>query len=140
MQKVDARKALRQLPDLQEQATDAVNCLNCAACCKNYSPRFKTHYMKRICQLLRLKESAFIERYLRLDKDGNYVAKSSPCPFLGADNGCSICEHPPSDCRRFPYTDEDVLLRRPALTVKNASFCPILFLVLEALVPAIPGK
>lgn len=140
LQKVDARKALRQLPDLHEQATEAVNCLNCATCCKNYSPRFKTPDIKRISKLLRLKESAFIEQYLRLDEDGDYVTKSSPCPFLGADNACSIYEDRPSDCRRFPYTDEDVLLRRPALTLKNASFCPIVYLVLEALAPAAPGK
>ncbi|MCR6721227.1 MAG: hypothetical protein NVV59_13300 [Chitinophagaceae bacterium] len=42
-------------------------------------------------------------------------------------------EDRPSDCRRFPYTDEDVLLKRPALTLKNSTFCPISFYVLERL-------
>jgi len=70
---------------------------------------------------------------LRLDEDGDYVVKQSPCPFLGDDNFCSIYEHRPSDCARFPYTDEDVIWRRQALTLKNSSFCPIVYGVLEKL-------
>ena len=106
----------------------------CAMCCKNYSPRFKTPDIKRISKHLKMKESVFIDTYLKLDEDGDYVAKSMPCPFLGADNYCSIYEQRPSDCVRFPYTDEDVILKRPALTLKNSSFCPIVFYVMENLV------
>jgi uncharacterized protein len=82
---------------------------------------------------LGMKESAFIETYLRVDEDGDFVVKSSPCPFLGADNFCSIYDVRPSDCERFPYTDEDVIIKRQKLTLKNASFCPITFYVLERL-------
>lgn len=80
-----------------------------------------------------MKEGAFIETYLRVDEDGDFVAKTTPCPFLGADNFCSIYGERPSDCRRFPYTDEDVIVKRQALTLKNSSFCPITFYVLEKL-------
>lgn len=134
--KADKNKVLRQLPDLHEEATQAVDCLQCASCCKSFSPRFKTPDVKRIAKLLRLKESVFIETYLRVDEDGDFVVKSSPCPFLGADNFCRIYEDRPSDCRRFPYTDEDVLLKRATLTLKNSSFCPITFFVLEKLLQA----
>jgi hypothetical protein len=81
-----------------------------------------------------MKESAFIEKYLNLDVDGDYVVKSSPCPFLGPDNFCSIYEVRPSDCARFPYTDEDVLIKRQNITLKNSSFCPIVYHVLERLI------
>ncbi|MFX9073394.1 YkgJ family cysteine cluster protein, partial [Acinetobacter baumannii] len=70
-------------------------------------------------------------QYLTLDMEGDYVAKSAPCPFLGTDNACSIYENRPSDCARFPYTDEDVLLKRPHITLKNSEFCPAVFYVLE---------
>lgn len=133
LQRADARKVLRQLPDLHEEATAANDCLSCAACCKNYSPRFKTPDVKRISKHLRLKESVFIETYLNVDEDGDFVVKSSPCPFLATDNYCSIYDVRPSDCARFPYTDEDVLLKRPKLTLKNASFCPIVHQVLDRL-------
>jgi Fe-S-cluster containining protein len=81
-----------------------------------------------------MKEGVFIETYLRLDEEGDYVVKSKPCPFLGADNYCSIYEVRPSDCERFPYTDEDVILKRPHLTLKNSTFCPITYFVLEKLI------
>jgi len=117
-----------------EQAFEKVDCLECAACCKNYSPRFKTPDIKRISKHLRMRESEFIDKYLNLDTDGDYVVKSSPCAFLGADNYCSIYEVRPSDCSRFPYTDEDVLLKRQQITLKNASFCPAVYFVLEKLI------
>lgn len=133
LDRVDTRKALRLLPDLHEEAVSSVDCLACARCCKSYSPRFKTPDVKRISRHLGMRESVFIETYLRVDEEGDFVVKSSPCPFLGSDNHCSIYEVRPSDCARFPYTDEDVLLKRKQLTLKNAEFCPITYLVLEKL-------
>jgi Fe-S-cluster containining protein len=133
LQRADKNKVLRQLPQLHEAAFEKIDCLSCAACCKNYSPRFKTPDIKRISKHLKMRESEMIDTYLRLDEDGDYVVKQTPCPFLGADNYCSIYDVRPSDCERFPYTDEDVLLKRPAITQKNASFCPIVYFVLEHL-------
>ncbi|MDI3321732.1 YkgJ family cysteine cluster protein [Pinibacter soli] len=133
LQRADKNKVLKQLPDLHEEAFTHVDCLQCANCCKTYSPRFKTPDIKRISKHLKLKEGDFIEKYLRLDSDGDYVVKQSPCPFLGSDNYCSIYEVRPSDCERFPYTDEDVILKRMNITLKNSTFCPAVFYVLEKL-------
>lgn len=134
LQRADKNKVLKQLPDLHDEAFEKIDCLQCAACCKNYSPRFKTPDIKRISKHLGMKESQFIETYLRVDEEGDYVVKSSPCPFLGADNFCSIYEERPSDCQRFPYTDEDVILKRQPLTLKNSTFCPITYYVLDRLI------
>jgi hypothetical protein len=133
LERADKNKVLKQLPQLHEEAFEKVDCLQCAACCKNYSPRFKTPDVKRISKHLGMKESVFIETYLRVDEEGDFVVKSSPCPFLGSDNFCSIYEVRPSDCARFPYTDEDVIVKRQSLTLMNASFCPITYYVLEKL-------
>ncbi|HZF63785.1 MAG TPA: YkgJ family cysteine cluster protein [Chitinophagaceae bacterium] len=133
LKKADKNKVLRKLPQLHAEAFANVDCLACAACCKNYSPRFKTPDVKRISRHLKMKESEFIEVYLKVDEEGDFVVKSTPCPFLGSDNRCTIYEIRPSDCARFPYTDEDVIIKRPKLTLKNASFCPITFHVLKQL-------
>jgi len=133
LQHATKNTVLKQLPELHEEAFEKINCLECAACCKHYSPRFKTPDIKRISKVLQLKESVFIETYLVLDNEGDYVVKSTPCPFLGEDNYCSIYEDRPSDCHRFPYTDEDVLLKRPVITLKNSTFCPAVYYVLEKL-------
>jgi uncharacterized protein len=134
LQKADKKQVLKQLPDLHEEAFSKIDCLACGNCCKNYSPRFKTTDIKRISKHLKMKEGIFIEQYLRLDTDGDYVAKSAPCPFLGSDNYCSIYEERPGDCARYPYTDEDVLVKRPQLTQKNSTVCPAVHYVLEKLI------
>ena len=135
-QRADKTKVIKQLPALHAEAFEKIDCLSCGNCCKNHSPRFKTTDIKRISKHLRMREGVFIETYLTLDNEGDYVVKSSPCPFLGSDNYCSIYEHRPGDCARYPYTNEDVLIRRQNLTLKNATVCPAVFFVLEKLVAA----
>lgn len=133
LHRADKNKVLKQLPGLHEEAFSKIDCLQCANCCKNYSPRFKTPDVKRISRHLKMRESDFIETYLKVDEDGDFVVKSLPCPFLRADNYCSIYDQRPSDCARFPYTDEDVILKRQQLTLKNSTFCPITYYVIERL-------
>lgn len=133
LKRADKNKTLKLLPALHQEAFEKIDCLSCANCCKNYSPRFKTPDIKRIAKHLKLKEGDFIETYLRIDEEGDFVVKSMPCPFLGTDNYCTIYENRPSDCHRFPYTDEDVLLKRQNITLKNSTFCPIVYFVLEKL-------
>jgi Fe-S-cluster containining protein len=133
LQRVSKNEVLQRQGDLHEEAFAKVDCLSCANCCKNYSPRFKGPDIKRISKVLGLRETDFITTYLKMDEDGDYVLQSLPCPFLEADNCCRIYEDRPSDCRRFPYTDEDVLIKRTTITLKNASFCPITYYVIERL-------
>lgn len=133
LEKGNKNKILNALPALHEEAFSKIDCLSCANCCKNYSPRFKTPDIKRIAKRLRIKEGDLVDRFLKLDEEGDYVVKQSPCPFLATDNTCDIYEDRPSDCRRYPYTDEDVLIKRVPLTLKNATVCPAAFTVLERL-------
>lgn len=133
LKRANKSKVLPLLPALHEEAFEKIDCLQCANCCKNYSPRFKMPDIKRIARRLRMKESAFIDAYLKLDEDGDYVVTTHPCPFLGDDNYCSIYEDRPRDCARYPYTDEDVLLKQIPLTLKNTTVCPATFYVMERL-------
>jgi Fe-S-cluster containining protein len=133
LEKGDFNKMLRALPELHEEAFSKINCLECANCCKNHSPRFKQPDIKRIAKGLHMKEGDLVSRYLKIDEDGDYVARQKPCPFLAEDNTCNIYEDRPGDCRRYPYTDEDVLLKRVQLTLKNTTVCPAAFTVMEKL-------
>lgn len=137
LEKAGKKEVLRAIPELHEKAFNDIDCMQCAHCCKRYSPRFKQPDIKRISKALQLEESVLIEKYLRIDEDGDYVTHSVPCPFLGNDNRCSIYEDRPSDCKRFPYTDEDIILKRPRLTLKNSTFCPIVVSVMEGLLEKI---
>lgn len=136
LQKLQTKKGKgveKLLPNLHEEAFSHIDCLQCAGCCKTISPRFKTPDIKRISKHLGLKESVFIETYLRLDEDGDYVVKRSPCPFLGADNYCSIYEVRPGDCENYPYTDSYDFFKRPNTTYLNSTICPAVYYVLERL-------
>ncbi len=133
LHRADKNKVLRALPDLHDEAFEKIDCLQCGNCCRSYSPRFKTPDIKRISKYLGIREGVFIDTYLHIDSEGDYVLQSKPCPFLGSDNYCSIYEARPSDCARFPYTDEDVIIKRQPLTLKNSSFCPAVYFVLEKL-------
>ncbi len=140
LQRVDSKKALKLLTDLHEEAFSQIDCLSCANCCKGYSPRFKQPDLKRISKFLKMKEADFVAAYLRRDEDGDFVVTSAPCPFLNSDYFCSIYEVRPSDCARFPYTDEAVLLKKINITLKNSTFCPAVYYVLERLKSAMDEK
>ena len=133
LKRSDQRKVIKRLPELHDEVFSKINCLDCGNCCKNHSPRFKQPDIKRIAKYLGMKEGDFIQKYLRLDEENDFVNKVQPCQFLQTDNTCEIYEMRPSDCARYPYTDEDVLLKRTALTLKNAEVCPAVFSVLEEL-------
>lgn len=137
LKKANKPQTIRVLPMLHEDVFEQVDCLQCANCCKNYSPRFKMPDIKRIAKYLGMKEVGFIEQYLFLDEDGDYVLQSSPCHFLDSDNTCSIYEVRPRDCYRYPYTDEDVLVKQAKLTLKNSEICPAVFAILEKLEKAV---
>ena len=132
--RANKNKVLKALPSLHDEAFEKIDCLQCGNCCKGFSPRFKTPDIKRIAKHLKMKDGDFINQYLFVDSEGDHVLKTEPCSFLGQDNYCSIYEVRPSDCARFPYTDEDVLLKRPSLTQKNSTFCPAVYFVLEKLI------
>lgn len=138
LKRCDQRKVIRLLPALHEEAFSQLNCLDCANCCTHHSPRFKIPDIKRIARHLRMKEGDFIQQYLKLDDENDYVLQQQPCSFLQTDRTCSIYEVRPSDCARYPYTDEDVLIKRTSLTLKNTEVCPAVFYVLEKLCETLP--
>jgi uncharacterized protein len=136
LQKLQTRKAKgvdKILPDLHEEAFERIDCLKCAGCCKSISPRFKPPDIKRIAKYMGMKEGAFIDTYLRMDEDGDYVVKFTPCPFLGEDNYCGIYDVRPGDCENYPYTDTHDFFKRPNITYLNSTICPAVYYVLERL-------
>jgi len=131
LDRANPSKLIRELPTLHEEAFSKIDCLDCANCCKNHSPTFKATDIKRISKYLGLKEADFVDTYLKLDEENDFVVKQSPCAFLNEDNSCHIYDVRPSDCSRYPYTDEDVFIKRKALTMANSMVCPAVFHILE---------
>ena len=140
LSRANKNKMLKQLPQLNDEAFEKIDCLQCGNCCKNYSPRFKPPDIKRISKYLGMKEGDFKDQYLFTDEEGDHVTKEKPCPFLGSDNFCSIYDMRPTDCVRFPYMDDDFMLKRQPLALKNSTFCPITYYVIEKLIDTEKGR
>jgi Fe-S-cluster containining protein len=118
---------------LHDRVFEDINCLECANCCKSISPVILDADIRRIAPKLKMKPSDFTSKYLRLDKEGDYVFQQTPCPFLHPDNYCAIYDSRPRACREYPHTDRRRFLQITALTLKNTYFCPAVFEIVEYL-------
>ena len=131
------KKAPKQLDYLMQELHDEefkrTDCLQCANCCKTTGPLFTDKDIERIAKHFKLKPSEFMEQYLRLDEDNDYVLQDIPCAFLGSDNYCSIYEVRPKACREFPHTDRKKFHQISNLTLKNVAICPAAFNIVEAM-------
>ncbi len=108
-----------------------IDCLECANCCKTTGPLFTDKDIDRLAKHFKMKAADFIEKYLRVDEDGDFVLQSVPCPFLGSDNYCSVYENRPKACREFPHTDRNRMHQILDLTRKNVEVCPAVFQMVE---------
>lgn len=109
------------------------NCLNCANCCKTIGPRLTEKDIGHLAMYLKMKSSAFVEKYILVDEDGDYVFKEHPCPFLLPDNHCMVYENRPKACREYPHTNRKRFIQILELSHKNCETCPVVYEVFELL-------
>ena len=119
------------MQELHEEEFQRTDCLTCANCCKTTGPLFTTADVERIAKHLRLKPQKFIDTYLRVDEENDYVLQSVPCTFLDAENYCMCYDVRPKACREFPHTDRKKFQQISNLTLKNVAICPAAFNIVE---------
>lgn len=117
--------------DAHDEAFESIDCLNCANCCKTTSPIFYQRDIERAAKACRLKPGEFIDKYLKIDEDKDYVLKQSPCAFLDAENYCAIYEDRPNACREYPHTNRKKMQQILDLTYKNTLVCPAVLEITE---------
>jgi len=133
LKKKDPRKVDDAFHEIHEEVFEEINCLECANCCKTTSPIFYQNDIERVAKSIRMKPGDFIDKYLRVDEDKDYVLKSSPCPFLDAENYCMVYEDRPKACREYPHTDRKKMVQIMDLTYKNTLVCPAVSEMVERL-------
>jgi Fe-S-cluster containining protein len=136
VQKLKARKPKNidlVFQELHQEVFEEIDCLECANCCRGLGPRILPKDISKAVKTLRCSENEFIDKYLRIDEDRDYVFKTMPCPFLGDDNYCAIYEFHPKACRDYPHTNHPKMLTHLNLALKNTSTCPAVYLVMERL-------
>jgi len=117
---------------LHEEAFGHIDCTRCANCCKTMTPAVSAEDIDRIAGHLAMSREAFITAYLVVDEDeGGYRMKAAPCPFLGADDRCTIYAVRPDDCRQFPHTHKEGFIWRTYLHSANAQSCPAVYYIVK---------
>ncbi len=128
------------MQDLHNSEFQRTDCLECANCCKTTGPLFTNADVERISKHFRMKPQQFIEAYLQIDEDNDYVLQQVPCTFLGNDNHCSIYDVRPKACLEFPHTDRKKFQQISNLTLKNVAICPAAFNIVEEMKRRVDGK
>jgi Fe-S-cluster containining protein len=122
-----------QFEKLHNEAFKKIDCLTCANCCKTTGPLFTHRDINMLSKYLRLTPQQFIDTYLHVDEDNDYVLNTLPCPFLGADNYCAVYDYRPNACREYPHTNQRKMHTIFKETLNNVSICPAVFDIVERL-------
>ncbi|MBA4166382.1 MAG: YkgJ family cysteine cluster protein [Chitinophagaceae bacterium] len=117
-------------PDLEMwKQTD---CLSCANCCKTMSPTYTRKDLVRISAHIGMTVEQFKIKYLKIDKEGDWINKKEPCQFLNLqDNKCSIYEVRPRDCAGFPHHIRRKMIDYMHVFKQNIEYCPATYRVVE---------
>jgi Fe-S-cluster containining protein len=110
-----------------------IDCVACANCCKTLQVAVDADDIRRLSKRLGLSEREFVGKYVRRDADGYQHLVSGPCSFLEPDGKCGVYEDRPKACHDYPYLYDANFRSRSMTMIENASSCPIVFNVLQAL-------
>ena len=121
------------LETIHDEVFEKTNCLECGNCCRTTGPLLLQKDIEQLAHHFKMKPGKFIDDYLRIDEDNDYIFKSMPCPFLGDDNYCSVYSFRPKACREFPHTNRKKFYQINHLTLKNVEICPAAFEIVQLL-------
>lgn len=109
-----------------------INCLGCGNCCKTMSPTYTNTDIRRISDHLQMTPDSFTEKWLRKDKEGDWLNKTEPCQFLNLENNmCSIYEVRPADCSGFPHHTKRHTSQYIHVFKQNIEYCPATYKLVE---------
>ncbi len=117
--------------NLHYEVFEEIDCLACANCCKTTPPIITDRDINRLAKHLKMKQGDFVQKYIIIDSDGDYIFKTTPCVFLDEENYCKIYEVRPKACREYPHTDANKISLK--LMEKNIAVCPAVFEITERL-------
>ena len=108
------------------------NCLQCGNCCKTMSPTYSPADIKRIASHLEMTPTSFTEKWLRKDREGDWINQTEPCQFLNLKNNyCSIYEVRPADCAGFPHHTKRHTTQYIHVFKQNIERCPATYRLVE---------
>jgi uncharacterized protein len=120
----------RQFKKVAQEVHDAIDCRQCAECCRVTEVEISDRDVERLAKHLRISKEKFLQEYSQTGEDGDRILWRSEagCVFL-AGNDCMVYEARPADCERFPHLlkGNGSIAFRMWQFVDRASYCPIVY-------------
>ena len=125
----------RQFRRAAEEIHEAIDCRQCAECCRVTEVQITERDIQHLARYLRISEKKFLEEYTLQDDNGVTILRrtdAAGCVFLSG-NECTVYEARPANCERFPHLLRGAgsLQSRMWDFVDRATYCPIVFNWLE---------
>ncbi|MCS6835147.1 MAG: YkgJ family cysteine cluster protein [Anaerolineae bacterium] len=131
---LDDARLDQQIEALAAPIVAAIDCTQCANCCRHLRVYLEPEDTQRLANGLSLSQEA-LEDYLersQAQQAGEWASlRLVPCAFL-RDSMCSIYPHRPNACRLYPQFTPDFRWVLGDL-LEGARLCPIIYHVLDAL-------
>ncbi len=125
----------RRLRWIAEEIEEAIDCTECANCCKVATTRVDERDIERLARFLRIKPEQFIADYTEESEDEGRILRRSEqgCVFLSGKE-CTVYEARPHHCEYFPHLVRGAgsLVSRMWEMTDRACYCPIVYNTLEA--------
>jgi Fe-S-cluster containining protein len=124
----------RQFRRAAEEVHDAIDCRECAECCRVTEVQLAERDIEHLSRFLGISTKRFMEDYTALDENDAVILRRTEagCVFLSG-NECTVYEARPGNCERFPHLlrGSGSIESRMWDFVDRATYCPIVFNWLE---------
>jgi hypothetical protein len=124
----------RKFRQIAQDVEAAIDCQQCANCCKEATTRLVDRDIEKLAKYLRVRPAQFLNDYTVESEEEGIILKRNEkgCVFLDG-NSCSIYEARPSTCENFPHLlrGEGSLVSKMWEFKDRACYCPIVYNTLE---------
>ena len=122
-------------PILDAEVWQEIDCLSCANCCKKMTPTFTPRDLKRIAAHFGETVEQFKTKWLRKERNGDWVNVIQPCQFLNMQtNMCTIYAVRPDDCAGFPHLKKRKFEEYAHVHKQNIDHCPATYRMVEKMI------
>jgi Fe-S-cluster containining protein len=117
---------------IDKEVWKETDCLACSNCCRTMTPTYTFKDLQRISKHFNMTITAFREKWLYKNKDGDWMNVLTPCQFLDRKtNMCSIYAIRPADCAEFPHLTKKKMIHYIHVHKQNVQHCPATFKMVE---------
>lgn len=120
----------RQFRRAAQEVHDAIDCRQCAACCREPELELTQRDIERLARHLGISRQQFLREYAVESEEGGPALRKTEdgCVFLSG-NDCTVYDARPGDCERFPHLlrGSGSVQSRMWSMVDRATYCPIVY-------------